>query len=503
MGFDRGTAAPTVAVVGAGFSGLLTAIHLLRGDPPVRVLLVERAPPFGPGRAYGTSNPLHLLNVRASNMSAFPDRPDHFLSWLGTSDGDAFVRRGLYGDYLQSLLEAQLGDEDSAGRLTHVAGEAVAATPDESGWRVQLACGRSAAADAVVLAVGFLPSALPDGVVSGNVPSDACVIDPWSADLTQLPQGDVLLLGSGLTMVDVALSLARSGRRLTALSRRGLLSLSHAPTASAPGPVGDLTSPRAALSILRAHARAVGWREAVDSVRPHAKAIWSSWNLTERRRFLRHLRPWWDIHRHRMAQDVAERVRALQARGGLELQAGRLESVRRIEGGVEATIRLRGSRKSTPRRFAALVNCASLQSDPRQAGAGLIADLLRQGLLRADTLALGVEVDADFGLIGDGGGPSPGLFAVGPLTRGAVWEAVAVPDLRGQAQAVAGTVLAYLGRRGEAGPPGPASPPRAAGESRAAKPRTLSPDMLLRRELSERLSPPCGDRPRGWAGPSG
>lgn len=453
---------PAVAVVGGGFSGLLTALHLLREHPSVTVHLIERSSSLGRGRAYGASNPDHLLNVRAANMSAFPDRPDHFLSWLNEADGDAFVSRSRYGDYLQSLLEWEIGDPRQDRRLIRQFGEVVAAARETDGWRIRLADGRSLAADALVLAVGFLAPRFPAPVEANAL----CIADPWSADLTRLPQGDVLLVGAGLTMVDVALSLAGPHRRLTALSRRGLLSLSHAPTSAQPPPDSDLSSPLAALRALRAHAEAVGWREAVDSVRPATAAVWARWTLADRRQFLRHLRPWWDIHRHRMAPAVAGRIASLRSAGTLTVQAGRLESARVIDGQVEARIRPRGG-AATTRRFAAVVNCASPQSDPASDRNGVVADLWAQGLLRADPLKLGIEVDAGLTAIGSAGTASAGLFAVGPLTRGLSWETVAVPDLRLQTRQAARSVLAYLRDADGAGPLKPAPPVHAAEERRA------------------------------------
>jgi uncharacterized NAD(P)/FAD-binding protein YdhS len=434
---------PVVAVIGAGFSGLLTAIHLLRNDPTVRVTLVERAARLGPGRAYSTGNPDHLLNVRAANMSAFPGQPADFMTWAKV-EGDAFVSRGRYGAYLQSLLGAELNDPDHADRLICEPSDVISAHPRDGRWQVALAGGRAFAADAVVLAVGFLPAAWPTGVDVAALPASTCVADPWSADLDALPDGDVLLVGTGLTMVDVALAVARPGRRVTAVSRRGLLPLGHAPTLAAPAPEAGLAGPIQALRALRAHAGEAGWRAAVDSVRPVTAATWRSWSLADRRRFLRHLRPWWDIHRHRMAPVVAGKIAQLRAAGALTVVAGHLHSLRASEGVVEARIRPRGETAVQTRLFSGVVNCASPQGDPGQTSEGLIADLHRRGLVRADALGLGLDLGPDLSVIGADGRASPGLFAVGPLTRGATWEAVAAPDLRNQTGQIAQAVLAWF-----------------------------------------------------------
>lgn len=439
---------PTVAVIGGGFSGLLTAVHLLRSDPEVVVRLVERSPLFGRGRAYQTAHPDHVLNVRASNMSAFPDDPGHFVRWLegaGDADGrDAFVSRSRYGDYLQSLLREQVREPSHAGRFLLEADEAVNIEPVAGRQRVTLKLGRTVDADAVVLALGLLPPAPPPGAEPEVLSDPAYVADPWRFDPAAAPTGDLLLIGSGLTMVDVALSLAGEGRRLTALSRHGLVARAHAPTGSSDPPEGSLATPRAALRTLREQAERVGWREAVDSIRPLTVDVWRGWSLAQRRRFLRHARPWWDVHRHRMAPMIAARLSGLVISAQLEVLAGRLEQVRRAGEGFEAVIRPRGERAAVTRKFAAVVNCTGPRGDPDAAEAGLIAQLRRAGAVRRDPLGLGVDVTDDLQAIGHGGVPTRGLYAVGPLTRAAVWEALAVPDLRNQTAAVAAAVLADL-----------------------------------------------------------
>lgn len=439
---------PTVAVIGGGFSGLLTAIHLLARDPRLIVRLVERAPRFGRGRAYQTHHPDHLLNVRASNMSAFPDQPEHFLRWLereGDGGRDTFVSRGRYGDYLQSLLRDEVSDPSRAGRFLLEADEAVAIEPDGDQLTIRLGVGRSFEADAVVLALGLLPPTPPPGATAEVLAHPAYSADPWRLDPATAPDGDILLLGSGLTMVDVALSLAGDTRRLTALSRHGLVSRSHAPTADAEAPDGDLHTPRVALRALRAQAEKVGWREAVDGIRPLTAEIWKSWPLGQRRRFLRHARPWWDVHRHRMAPVIAARLSGLVVSAELEVLAGRLEAVEADGDGFLVRYRPRGEHTVATRRFAALVNCTGPRGDPEAVSSGLIADLRRRGALRRDPLGLGLDVDAHLRVIGADGSPTPGLFAVGPLTRAAVWEALAVPDLRNQTAEVAATVAQALG----------------------------------------------------------
>ncbi|MDQ2860006.1 MAG: FAD/NAD(P)-binding protein, partial [Pseudomonadota bacterium] len=302
-------------MIGAGFSGVLTAVRLLLAADGPRVLLIERGARFGRGAAYSTTSPHHLLNVRATNMSAFVEEPAHFLDWLaaaGVADPDkAFVTRDRYGQYLQSILRRATADARSAGRLTLEHDEVCALVREGEGWRLQLALGRALRADAVVLALGNLPPPAPIGIDAELAASGRYIADPWAWNPAATPvEAKILLLGSGLTAVDVALSIEaeRPGARITALSRRGLLPRHHGSAAGAatatPAPKG---TPLEVLGQVRARIDG-DWRATIDGLRPYIQALWRGWSLRERTSFLRHLRPWWDVHRHRLAPDVAARL---------------------------------------------------------------------------------------------------------------------------------------------------------------------------------------------------
>jgi len=405
---------------------------------------VERGPQFGRGRAYASANPHHLLNVRAANMSAFPDDPDHFRRWLGADNGDVFVTRGRYGEYLQEVLRQEHQRPGGSGRLIEDHAQATAATPlSPTHWRVDLADGRAIDAQAVVLALGFLDPALPAQIQADCIGHRAFIADPWAQDLSKLPEGEILLLGTGLTMVDVAIALESPRRRLTALSRRGLLPLVHGPSVTSPV-LGLMSGPLSCLRRLRRQAAKHGWRTAVDSVRGVTPQIWQVWSERERAQFLRHLRPWWDIHRHRMAPDTGERVEAMRKERYLRVEAGHVRSIKAARTELDVTLRPRGQQGLQTRRYAAVINCASPLCDIDRAQDPLVADLRRQGVVRADALKLGLDVGRDWGVIGASGAKTPGLYAVGPLARGEIWEAVAVPDLRRHAQEAASFVLGFL-----------------------------------------------------------
>ena len=442
-------ARPTVAIVGAGFSGLLTALRLLAAPDGPCVRLIERRGPFAQGVAYSTHDADHLLNVRASNMSAFAEKSGHFLAWLASrghqGTGNLFVPRKLYGDYLQEMIQGAIGHAD-AGRLILEADAAVALERDGAGWSVRMAMGRSIAADAVVLAIGNQNPSAPPGASAEALASPAYVADPWSLDADSLPDMcDVLLLGTGLTMVDVTMRLnrLRPELRMRAISRRGLLPRVHLAEGPPPfdGPLPGDVSPHGVARHLRRASRGRDWRAAVDGLRPHVHAIWSAWSLTDRRRFLRHARPWWDVHRHRMAPPVAAKLAGMIETGHLAVAAGRLVSIEAAPEGLHVQWRPKGAENQERLSAALLVNCAGPNGDPAASSDPLLIGLLRSGNARGDACGLGLDVNADTRVIDAGGRAHDTLFAVGPITRGALWEITSVPDIRLQAARCAAEVM--------------------------------------------------------------
>ncbi len=447
---------PTVAVIGAGFSGVMTALRLLEAPDGPCVRLIERRPRFGLGAAYATTNPDHLLNVRAANMSAYPEHPDHFVDWLA-SEGRApqahrFVSRADYGAYLQSLLRGAAESPAAAGRLILEADEVTALWRDGEGWRLTLALGQTRRADAVVLALGNLPPHPPAGIAEAARTSARYVADPWAWSKDEAPDsGLVVLLGTGLTMVDVALSVSTHcpDVKFLALSRRGLLPRRHVESGAAPAASGVAApsgSARHILAQVRRQSAGQDWRGSIDALRPHVQAIWRGWSLTERQQFLRHVRPWWDVHRHRLAPKVAARIDHLTASGVLRTAAGRIRGWVDGDGCVGLAWAPRGSRTLVRTRAAVVVNCTGPNADLAAADDRLIAGLAETGVIRADACKLGVDVDASARLIRRDGGINDTLFAVGPITRGAFWEITSVPDIRHQAQDCALAVVRSLTR---------------------------------------------------------
>lgn len=429
-----------IAIIGGGASGMLLATHLLQDSASeFQVTLIEARHDPGRGVAYSTKDPDHLLNTRVAQMSAFPDQPGHLLDWLQAQPEHAertaadFISRRVYGDYLVAL-GAPLA---ASGRLQILQDKAL--TVQDNGTRVTLASGAELSVDLTVLATGLaLPEADPQGLITGA----------WEFNAPQDPESTVVIIGTGLSMVDQALSLLNKGHRgpILAYSRRGLLPLPHAASKPLALTPEDL-SPGQGLAKLLHHLRRLAdqagaaggtWRDVMDGVRPFVATLWQRMSEDQRRRFLRHGAAWWEIHRHRIPEASDRRLRQAMEEAQLRItRAGFQGAERQADGRLTANLRLRGSRTVTQITASAIVDCRGIRRDPVSDASAVLQDLFARGLARVDALKIGPDVTADGRLITQSGDLLPGAVAVGPPTRAALWEITAIPDIRVQAQALA------------------------------------------------------------------
>ncbi|KFI32523.1 FAD-dependent oxidoreductase [Haematobacter missouriensis] len=418
-------------IAGGGATGTILAAQLLRRG--ARVSLVERNT-VGEGVAYSTRDPAHLLNTRSAAMSAFPDMPGHFVDWLlserGAADPAAFERRADYARYLKHLLAPWQGNS----RLRILREEALAVQSEGAGVTLRCTGGEVLAGDRLVLATGHpVPEEEPG------------MRQPWREGET--PEGLVLLVGTGLTMVDEVLSLLEAGHRggMLAISRRGLLPRHHLEEPPRPVilpddvPVGEGPAAIARWlrrSVAREAASGGDWRGVVDAVRPEVQTLWRAMPEAGRRIFLRHGAVWWDVHRHRMPPGSRNRLDAAMAEGLLRLQRARLRSL------VDGTARL-----SLPGggvediATAAVIDCRGIRRDPERSASPLVAELLRSGLARIDPLRLGLDVTLQGAVIARDGTVSQKIHAAGPPSRAALWEITAIPDIREQVTRLAASFM--------------------------------------------------------------
>lgn len=442
---------PTVAVVGAGASGTLCAAQLARAAARsgrrVDILLIDPAAP-GRGVAYSTPDPRHRLNVPASNMSAFPDVPDHFVGWLREhvdpdTPGSAFVPRGTYGDYLEHVLAKAVAVSDRVS-LDHVPVRATDVRPHGRRLRVSLADGTSRAADAVVLATGYGESGISWAPAAlRNSPN--FVPDPWRTDGEPAvgEGGEIVLVGAGLTAVDMAMRWARPGVRVHIVSRSGMLPLAHADQPAPPAPppaVGaDVDLAGARRLVFETIRNADGdWRRAIDAMRPVTARLWGSLDDSQRRLFVAGAARRWERVRHRVAPEVHARLRQMCERGEVLVHAGGLVGASRS--GLRTRVEL-GDGAVVDADL--VINCTGASTDVRSSSDALVMNLLAAGRARPGPLDLGFAVDRSGRLRPQTGEPAK-IWTLGPLRRGELWETTAIPEIRVQAQQVADAIVATL-----------------------------------------------------------
>lgn len=458
------TSRHTIAIVGAGFTGAMVAVNLLRfAKVATHILLIERCGRFSAGVAYGTGLDAHLLNVPAGRMSAFPDDPDHFRRWASARDstvsGGTFVPRRLYGEYLADLLDVTETASDH-GKLERITAEACGLQRETDGrWGVKLSNGVVLEADAVVLSIGNYEPANPPVADPQFYESDGYVRDPWARDALNVePDAPVLLLGTGLTMLDIAIALKSRGHRglVHAVSRRGLLPQPHRESAIAPlhhDRPADIDSwEKSASGLLRALRReveqaattGVDWREVVTSIRHDTPALWQNLPNAERRRFLRHLRSFWETHRHRSAPATTARIDALRAAGQLQVHTARVHGYKFQNSNILVTLQPRGRVEPLTIMVQRVINCTGPDTNLARVRDPLIQDLRAQALIRPDELGLGLDTDPTGALVNLSGTANTNLYLVGPLRKGQLWENTAVPELRVEAMKMA-QLLAQIG----------------------------------------------------------
>jgi uncharacterized NAD(P)/FAD-binding protein YdhS len=442
-----------VLIIGGGFSGTMLAVHLLR-HTDLSIAVIDRGTLPGRGLAYSSPHRFHLLNVPAGEMSAWPDRPDDFLRWARTHydaslQARSFPPRSIYGDYLGSLLESTLS-EFGGERFRWIGDEARSLHRRKGRLRVQTNGGAELLASAVVLATGNFPPTNPrlPGLTTS---AKSYFQSAWSNDvLENLPTtGSVLLLGSGLTSVDLIMALKSKGFRgvIHVLSQKGLFPRPRRQQRpDEPWPMfWDETSPRTVRGLLRlirsqvkaAADKGINWRAVVDSLRPVTQNIWRSLPIDEQRRFLRHVRAYWDVHRHRVAPEIADLLDDMQSDGLVRLHTGRVTQYSENHNGADLHYWDRESRAVNALHVDRVINCSGSETDCRRIDESFITSLVVQGFARPDRLFLGIDVDQQGALIDYRGMPSHRLYAIGPVRKGSFWETTAVPEIRAQAATLA------------------------------------------------------------------
>ena len=453
-----------ILIIGGGLSGTMLAVQLLRLPGQRRILIIEPRAELGRGEAYSAVELGHTLNGNAARMSVDPDNPDDLTQWLtahiaaggwpesaeqNVPISELFPPRGLFGVYVQQrLAEARVVGAQHGSTVEHVRAEVVDLQTDADSVQMSLSNGQTLRGAYAVLATGMFPAARTPQKESSGL--NAAALDPWDvAAMRQLdPQSTVLIIGSGLTMVDAVVSLEQAGHRgpIEVFSRHGLLPhVRRQPPAWVDFLAEDqsICTPRQLLRELRRHCReaiaqGIDWQAPLDTVRAHIGRLWSQATDVERRQFVRHVRPWWESHHHRSPPLSAQLVERLQGEGRLRIQAASFKGLEPCaEGGVSIRIRRRGDAETCLIHGAALINSSGIEYDWRRVARPLPQQLLARGLVRSGPLALGIAAAIDGAVLNEHGQVANRLFAMGPPLRGMWWESTAVTDVASQAKALA------------------------------------------------------------------
>lgn len=452
-----------VAIIGAGFSGLLTAVQLTKESlgKQLHVCLIDQNSYPGRGFAYGTWDDNLLLNVPAGNMSAFPDDSQHFVRYCQEIDPayheGTFVSRRIYGDYLEDLL-VKAKTEFSFNFEVICANVDAVAKLGKALFSLHMSSEKTLIVNKVVLALGHFESSNP---LRQNELEMGHKVFLERKDILALCQDEgqnpIVIVGSGLTAVDLVFQLSSSGmrRKMVLVSRRGLIPQSHRVNPKVPAKnLLDILSE--VPSTVRAFLRAIrteivrrevsegNWRDVINELRPFIPEIWRRLSIYERRRFLTKILPYWDTHRHRLAPIAYKRFISLIECGQVEVLAARVESIEPLSSGWRVQIKRRGQEIVDVIEAIGLFNATGPNSDVNQIKHPLIQQLVRDKLICADELHVGILTTSKYQAIDDQGREVENLFYIGPMLKASYWESIAVPELRVHAARLAKEILIGL-----------------------------------------------------------
>ncbi len=441
----------TIAIVGAGFSGTAVALMLSRiTTQPLEILLFDKSGNFGAGDAYRTPYPWHILNVRARDMSAYEDQPAHFVDWVSARKekykeidptqpiAEQFLPRYIYHHYLYDLLQQLQTNKSVTIKL--MTAEVIDAEQTTSGIKIITKDKQQWQADKAVLAIGnYLPTQF-----SFPVKDVQTITNPWDYEAIERipPDAHVMIVGTGLTMIDAVLTLHQHQHRgnIYAVSRHGMLPQPHAAN-HVPYEVEVThinTDLRALTKQLRQkslhHTQQGGdWRAIINALRPLVPLIWENASLTDKKRFIRHMLPYWNVHRHRVHNRLIVILDELVQRRQLHTMAGRVQYVENNA----ATILLRNTKKEEKIKIDWLINCMGPAMDISKTGSHLVQSLTQRGIAALDPLALGFAATTSGEMRDAAGNISNCFYTLGPPVKGVAWECTAVPEIRKQSYALA------------------------------------------------------------------
>lgn len=463
---------PVIAIVGGGFCGCVTLIQLVRqSDIPLEIILVNKDNPLIRGIAYSSYNPRHILNVIAAKMSAFPEDPDHFINWIKSKPeyseydneelNDRFMPRVIYGRYLEEIYENTINNLPEHISVKVLNDEVTDIIPNENDSEVILKNGSSFRADKVVLALGNFGPMDPKIKNEKFLGSKNYFSNPWKKNAVEgLNDKDkILIIGTGLTMVDNVLSLLDNGfkGKIYSLSTNGFFPLSHKKRKPYTGILDELHPPYSIpvlYNLFRKHikyvlSQGITGEAVVDAIRPKTQEIWMSLSLDDKIRFMSHIRHLWGVARHRLPKEVYDKMQELISSGSLEILGGRIQDIEESNSNIKVIYKDKRTQTIKELFVNRVINCTGPKTDINKINDELVKNLIKRGLITADELKLGINALPDGTIIQKDHSVSTKLFTIGTLLKGVLWESVAVPELRTQTQSLADLLIRQLSLRKE------------------------------------------------------
>jgi uncharacterized NAD(P)/FAD-binding protein YdhS len=450
---NSGVRRPRIAIIGGGFSGAVVALNLLKKIPQddAEITIIEPRPVLGAGLAYSAPDPAHRVNVSAARLLILPHEPGKFDGWLKASglldhdkvallpDGRAYPHRAVFGRYVDGEVRAAAARPDAAP-FRHIQAKALSIKRTDCGYRVTLDDGAEIVADMVVLAVSHPSPGVPRQVQS-LVGQEKFIADPWAAGIAKRigAKDRVLIIGTALSTADIIATLDGAGHEggIVAISRRGLVSRRRGVALA--GNFGDFSShpSRTALALVKTVRRTIRaaeqsgscWEAVIETLREQGFDIWSALQEPEKKRFLRHVRPFWDVHRYQLAPPLAD-IMAKKSRAGLlEIKACRILSARLQDGRFLVSLLRRHASVAQEEMFDVIVNCTGPDHSRVLVTNPVLASLAAEGMLQADRFGLGIATDEQARVIDGQGEANDTLYVAGPLARAAFGELMGLPQV--------------------------------------------------------------------------
>lgn len=444
----------TIAIIGGGLSGILTAIQLLEKSKDISVKIINSGQPIGLGVAYSTTDTSHLLNVPAGKMSAFPDNQKHFTDWLIAHGHSAeqiekqFFPRFVYGEYLSELVAALKQNK----QVEIINAKAIDLQKQDSSYSILLNNDKSVFADKTVLALGnFLP-ATPKSESQSFFESPNYFKNPWNTDYLKniQPNQNILIIGTGLTMVDCVLSLKNIGvkGKLYVVSPRGYTPAPHGKKEIYPDFYSEVKGKTLLeiVQIVRKHLKIAesknsSWIGVIDSLRPHVQKLWIALSPKDKQQFISHIRHIWGLARHRLPLSVYTELSNLKVSNQLEIIGGRIIYIQEEGDGIYATIQLRGSSIKRKLNITRVINCTGPQNNYKELKDPFIQNLLTKKIIIPSEQKMGINTSLTGRVLSQDGKPSDDIYAIGSLLRGVLWETTAVPEISVQAEQIAKQII--------------------------------------------------------------